>query len=68
MDRARGITGDPMRICADVYESALADDTARSLQLASAAIQGGNLSAYDLRRDPGLSLLIDHEQIEGLAA
>jgi hypothetical protein len=63
---ARTLAPDPMLISIDIYEAALAGDTAKSLELASAAIRTDRLSIYDLRRDPGLSLLVDPAQLEAL--
>lgn len=65
---ARSLAPDQMLVSIDIYEAALAGDTAKSLELAAAALRLGQLSIYDLRRDPGLSLLVDPGQLEALSS
>lgn len=63
---ARSLAPAQRLVSIDIYEAALAGDTAKSLELAAAAIQAGQLSVFDLRRDPGLSVLVDPAQLEAL--
>ena len=65
---ARKLAKDQTRIYLDIYEAALLGNTAKSLELAHAAIFSNQISKYDLRRDPNLNLLMDSVQIQEMFA
>ncbi len=65
---ARQLAHNGERLCLDIAEALLNGDSAKAAELAGAAIQSGQLSRADLRRDPGLSLLADPRQVQELSA
>lgn len=68
LEAARKLLPEPSRFWVDIYEAALSDNIAGSAELARAAVQGGEASPLDIRRDPNLSLLLDAAKLDGSSA
>lgn len=63
---ARDTARENQRIGIEIYEAAIRADLPKALQLARNAIRSEQLSVHEIRRDPGLSLLLDAPQLEEL--
>jgi tetratricopeptide (TPR) repeat protein len=68
LDLARNLAGDQTRVYLGICEAALEGNAATAFELAQAAIRSQQLSPFELRRDPNLSLLMDPRQIAEMSA
>jgi tetratricopeptide (TPR) repeat protein len=59
LDLARSLAQGPMLTFVEIYEAAMAGNSADARQEAHRAIKTGRITARELRRDPNLSLLFD---------
>jgi Flp pilus assembly protein TadD len=66
LELAHTLATDQAAVFLDIYESALLENTSKSLARARAAVRAGKLSPPELWRDPNLSLLMDSSQLHGI--
>lgn len=64
MELARALARDPMTALLEIYDAALAGSPADAAEVARAAVASQRISPLDVRRDAGLSLLIDTAHLE----
>lgn len=65
MNRSREVAGEHA-FHADVYEQALLENSEKLLHLLRAALEAGQISRTELRRDPNIHLLLDPDETDAL--
>jgi tetratricopeptide (TPR) repeat protein len=68
LEIARTLAHEEMPALLDIYKAALLENPSISVQRAQSAVRNGQLSVYELRRDPNLALLLDFSELEEIKA
>jgi tetratricopeptide (TPR) repeat protein len=64
LELARALARDQALAFLEIYEAALLGNPVKAQELARAAVQANRLSPFELRRDPGLSFLMEPSQLD----